>query len=183
MRYIKKSAIFVDLQGTLGGQGTDDIMDFQFYSFAIQAIRMINQSDYLCIVITNQSHISKGHFTYVEYEKRVLEIKKELKMNKAYIDDIFCCPHTGKDKCNCRKPSEGMITKAVKKYKIDMDKSYIIGDMGCSDMLLAYNTGAKGILVLTGVGKGSLGEYRSTWDTYEPIKISENILEAVKWIL
>lgn len=52
-----------------------------------------------------------------------------------------------------------------------------------TDMVLAKNIGAKGILVLTGVGKGSRNEYRHTWKDVEASFIADNILEAVKWII
>jgi len=50
-------------------------------------------------------------------------------------------------------------------------------------MVLANNIGAKGILVLTGGGKGSLAEYRHTWDGVEASHIAENLLEAANWIV
>jgi ribonucleotide monophosphatase NagD (HAD superfamily) len=61
--------------------------------------------------------------------------------------------------------------------------SFIIGDMGNSDIALASNVGIKGILVKTGAGIGSLTKYRHTWDGIEPYLVSENVLEAVEHIL
>jgi phosphoglycolate phosphatase-like HAD superfamily hydrolase len=55
--------------------------------------------------------------------------------------------------------------------------------MGMADMALAKNINAKGILVLTGVGKGSLNEYRYTWKDVEADYVASDVLEAVKWIL
>ena len=59
----------------------------------------------------------------------------DLKKKDIYIDEIFYCPHhiNGSVKkyaidCNCRKPKTGMIDMALKKYPIDMNKSYMVGD-------------------------------------------------------
>ncbi|HOJ10773.1 MAG TPA: HAD hydrolase-like protein [Clostridiales bacterium] len=64
-----------------------------------------------------------------------------------------------------------------------MQKAYVVGDIGMTDMVLARNINAKGILVLTGVGKGSLNEFRDTWKHIEDDYIAENVLDAVKWIM
>ena len=77
----------------------------------------------------------------------------------------------------------GMLYQAKDEFNIKLDKSYIIGDMGASDMKVAEKVDAGKILVLTGVGKGSLNEYRNSWENIYPDFIAENVLEGVKWIL
>ncbi|NLJ25619.1 MAG: HAD hydrolase-like protein [Firmicutes bacterium] len=67
------------------------------------------------------------------------------------------------DDCDCKKPLPGLVERAVRDFGINVSESYVIGDMGAADMKLAETYGAKGILVLTGVGKGSVGEFRHTW--------------------
>ena len=76
-----------------------------------------------------------------------------------------------------------MVYKAKNDHNIELSKSYVVGDMGMSDMVLANNIGAKGVLVLTGVGYGSLDEYRHTWKDVNANYIADNVLEAVKWII
>ena len=176
-------AAFIDFQGTLGGNGMDDIKSLDFYPFAIEAIKKLNDNDILVIGITNQSRISKGKLTWKEYEEKLQQLKDELANNNAYFDAVFCCPHTDDDNCRCRKPMTGMIEAALKDFNIDIKNSYIIGDMGKSDMVLASKIGAKAILVLSGVGKGSLNEYRHTWEDVEADYVAENVLKAVDYIL
>ena len=77
----------------------------------------------------------------------------------------------------------GLIDLAKAEFEIDHKRIYVIGDMGMNDMVLAKNINAKGILVLTGTGIGSLNEYRYTWQDIEPDFIAENVLEAVNYIL
>lgn len=177
------SAVFLDLQGTLGGSGTDDISTFEFYPFSINAIRKLNESKLLTIVITNQSNISRGYISWKDFNDKVNKLKEILSEYDVQIDGFYCCPHTREDQCNCKKPLTGLIEQAVREHNIDLEHSFVIGDMGKSDIILAKNIGAKGILVLTGVGRGSISEYRGTWKNYEADYIAGNVLDAVNWIL
>ncbi|WBW99514.1 D-glycero-alpha-D-manno-heptose-1,7-bisphosphate 7-phosphatase [Oceanirhabdus sp. W0125-5] len=176
-------AVFIDLQGTLGGDPLGHVGDFQFYPFAIDAIKLLNENNILAIVLTNQSRIAKGDLTLDEYNQKIMNIREELNKQGAYLDEIYCCPHSRDDKCECKKPLIGMAKEAESEFNIDLEKSYVIGDMGMSDMLLASAIDAKGILVLTGVGQGSLNEFRNTWKDAEPAYVADNVLEAVKWII
>lgn len=178
-----KPTVFIDMQGTLGGTGIDDIMNFNFYPFAIDAIKLLNENDILAIVITNQSNISRGYLSPKEYEDKIYALKTELTKQGGHVDAIYCCPHIKEDNCNCKKPLTGLVDEAVKDFNINLKNSFVIGDMGMTDIVLSKKIGAKGILVLTGVGKGSLTEYRHTWSDYEADYIAENVLEAVNWIL
>lgn len=178
-----KIAAFIDFQGTLGGGGTDDIKSLDLFPFSADAIKRLNDNGVLVIGITNQSHISKGELTWDEYNEKLDALKGELGRHNAHFDAVYCCPHTGSDHCGCKKPLTGMVDTACKEFEIDLKRSYVIGDMGMTDMVLARNIGAKGILVLTGVGKGSLGAYRHTWEGVEPHFIADNLLGAVDRIL
>ena len=75
------------------------------------------------------------------------------------------------------------IQASIKKYGLDIKDCYVIGDMGKNEIVMAHNAGCKGILVLTGGGKASLGEFRDTWKEYKADCIAENALEAVKYII
>lgn len=178
-----KKVVFLDLQGTLGGEGLGDIVDFSFFPFSVDALRLLNQHGLPVIIITNQSHISKGYFTYQDYESKVVELCEQLKAQGVYFDAIYCCPHSEKDNCSCAKPLPGMILQAQKDFDIDISQSYVVGDMGMSDMVLAKNIGAKGILVKTGVGEGSLTTFRYTWEGIEPYYVADNVLDVVKYII
>jgi len=127
-------AVFLDLQGTLGGEGLGDVRDFELYPFAADAVRLINESGFLAIVITNQSHIGKGYFSLAEYEERISDIRDRLERHGAHIDAVYCCPHIRSDGCHCKKPLPGLIDQAVRDFRINVSESYVIGDMGATDM-------------------------------------------------
>ena len=178
-----KKAVFLDLEGTLGGDGFGDILSFSFYPSAIPAIKMLNEAELLAIVVTNQSHISRGDFTYQDFESRMDDLKRQLTERGAKLDAFYCCPHTHEDKCLCRKPLPGMIIQAQKDFDIELSESYMVGDTGAWDMVLARSVGCKAILVRTGLGEGSLGDYRHEWADIEPDFVAEDVLEAVRWIV
>ncbi len=180
---MSKPAVYLDFQGTLGGSGTDDIRTFSFYPFSIKAIRLLNDHDVLAIGTTNQSHIAKGELTLEQYDEKLRLIREELAACGARLDAVYMCPHSRKDRCACKKPATGMVEQARRDFDIDRSWEYVVGDMGMNDMLLAANIGAKGVLVLSGAGQGSLGAYRHTWSGVDAHHIAENALEAVRWIL
>ena len=174
-----KKAIFFDLQGTLGGEATGNIENFTAYVFSKEALSLSKKKGYLNIVITNQSKIGKGILlleTYQKEEKRILDY---FNSEEILIDDFLCCPHQNKDHCACKKPKIGLIQQCVEKYSIDLSQSYVIGDMGKNEIVMAHNAGCKGILVLTGGGKDSLGKFRDTWADHEADLIADDVLDAI----
>ena len=168
-----EKAIFMDLQGTLGGTGIDDIRNFKFYSNAIKAINTFKEKGYLVFILTNQSNIGRGMFSIEEFYEQSNKLFEGLE-----IDGVECCPHIEEQQCECKKPKTGMIVSFTDRFSIDLSESYVIGDMGKSDMVLAHNIGSKSILVLTGVGQGSLNEFRHTWESVQPTYIVNDIYEA-----
>lgn len=76
-----------------------------------------------------------------------------------------------------------MLLEASQKYKLDLSKTVLIGDVGSTDMLAAHSVGAIKVLVLTGWGHGSLNQYRDHWAEVEPDYVAENLLDAVQWVI
>ncbi len=173
-------AIFYDLQGTLGGEATASIEEFVPYSFSREALSLAKKKGYINIIITNQSKIGKGDLPIEVYLREQNRILQYFNFDGILIDDFLYCPHQNKDNCDCKKPKTGLIQKCVEKYSVDLSQSYVIGDMGKNEIIMAHNAGCKGILVLTGGGKDSLGKFRSTWADHEADMIADNVLEAVK---
>ena len=176
-------ALFWDLQGTLGGDAVASLELFEPFSFSKDALKLAKDNGYKNIVITNQSRIGKGTLSVEAYERMVERILNYFNSDESLIDEFLCCPHQNKDNCECKKPKTGLIQLCTQKYNLQISDCFVIGDMGKNEIVMARNAGCKGILVLTGGGKGSLGEYRHTWLDYEADIITDNALEAVKAIL
>ena len=140
------------------------------------------------MVVTNQSGVARGYFTEPVLKDVHKRMKLLLKAEGAHIDKIYYCPHhpeVGLPEylldCGCRKPGTGMIEAAAKDFRIDVKGSYVVGDK-IIDIELAHNTGAMGILVMTGYGREelkSLSSQRKVW----PDHIADDLYDAVKWIL
>jgi len=176
-------AVFLDLQGTLGGNGLGNILDFEFFPQAIPAIELLNSSGLAAIVVTNQGQIGRGIFSYAQYLQRVDELQQVLGNAHLHLDAFYCCPHRRDEGCACCKPRPGLLLQAQQDFQLDLSTCYMVGDTGAWDMLLARAVGCHAVLVRTGLGESSLGEFRPTWADFEADFIAEDVLEAVRWIV
>lgn len=182
----KQKAIFLDRDGTINKHVgfLRRPEDFELLPGVTEAIKKINSSEYLCIVVTNQPVIARGEVTYEGLDEIHKKMETLLGQEGAYIDDLYYCPHHPhkgyegeipelKIDCNCRKPKIGMLLKAAKQHNIDLSKSIVIGD-STLDIKMAMNANMKSILVNTGE-KGLDGKYE-----IEPTYTSDDLLDAVE---
>lgn len=137
----RQKAIFLDRDGTINkyvGFLTKP-EQFELISGVAEAIRLINKSGYLAIVVTNQPVIARGDCTWEELQQIHDKMETELGKEGAYIDAIYVCPHHPdkgfegerseyKHVCDCRKPLPGLLLKASDDYNVDFSLSYMIGD-------------------------------------------------------
>lgn len=96
---------------------------------------------FLLFIVSNQPDIARGNLKEATTEK----INKII-YEKFPIKEIKFCPHDDKDNCNCRKPKPGMIIELSKKYNINLEKSYMIGD-SYKDIKAGESAGVKSILI------------------------------------
>jgi histidinol-phosphate phosphatase domain len=185
----KQRAIFLDRDGTINvSKGfISKADDLELIPDTIDAIKAINKSGALAIVITNQPVIARGECSFEELHNIHNKLKTLLGEKGAFVDDIFYCPHHPdkgfegevpelKFDCECRKPKTGMIDEAVKKYNIDLSKSYMVGD-STMDLETARNAGIKSVLVNTGFA-GNDGKYDRSCDIE-----AKNLFDAVEKII
>ena len=185
----RQRAIFLDRDGTMNvSKGfISNAEDLELIPGTIEAIKAINKSGALAIVITNQPVIARGECSFEELHNIHNKLKTLLGEKGAFVDDIFYCPHHPdkgfegevpelKFDCECRKPKTGMIDEAVKKYNIDLSKSYMVGD-STMDLELARNAGVKSVLVDTGFA-GNDGKYDRSCDIE-----AKDLLDAVEKII
>ena len=154
-----KKAIFLDRDGTINVE-KDYIYkseDLVFEEGSIEALKTFKNLGYILIVVSNQSGIARGYFTEEDLNIFNNNMNEILKKNGVEITEFYCCPHhpdgIGKYKkvCECRKPNNKMIEDAIKKYNIDREKSYMIGDK-ISDIGAGLKSNLKTVLVKTGYG-------------------------------
>lgn len=173
----KQKAIFLDRDGTINKYKgfLRNIKEFELISSTVDAIKIINSSEYLCIVITNQPVVARGEVTMEELEEIHKKMETELGFEGAYLDGIYFCPHHPhkgfkgeiselKIDCECRKPKPGMLFKAAEDFNIDLKQSWMIGD-GENDIKAGKAAGCKTIYI----GKDNID--KEYW--------AENVLQAL----
>lgn len=153
-------AAFLDRDGVLNEDPphyAHELSDLHLIPNTAKAITLLNENDYLVIIVSNQSGIGRGFYTANKTEDFNNEIQRLLKLKGAHIDKFYYCPHHPHDECTCRKPEPGMLLSAIKEFDIDINNSFMIGDK-CSDIAAGKAVGLKTILVSTGHGGKSLKE-------------------------
>lgn len=162
----KQKAIFLDRDGTINQYVgfLRDAEEFELIPGVVEAIKSINASGYLAVVVTNQPVIARGEVSYEGLNGIHKKMETLLGKAGAYIDGLYFCPHHPdkgfegevselKIKCNCRKPNSGMLLDAAQDLNIDLSQSWMIGD-GKNDVQCGKNLGVNTIL-LTGEGTAS----------------------------
>lgn len=173
----KHPAIFLDRDGTIiEDRGfLREPADVILYPSSIRALREL-QEHFLLFIITNQSGISTGNLTNMEVVSINRFLLNILKAEGVIIYDVFYCPHSKADNCNCRKPQPYYILKAAVDYNLDLDNSFILGDHP-SDVFCGINAGITPVYLRSGHGEKHIGELPSG------IKVCENILAASSFII
>lgn len=157
----RQKAIFLDRDGTINKYVgfLRDIDQFELLPGAAEAIKKINESGYLAIVVTNQPVIARGEVTFSELQLIHNKMETLLGAEGAYLDAIYYCPHHPhkgyegevpelKIDCDCRKPKPGMLLKAKEDFNIDLSQSWMIGD-GENDIKAGKAAGCKTALIGT----------------------------------
>ncbi|MGM0518969.1 MAG: D-glycero-beta-D-manno-heptose 1,7-bisphosphate 7-phosphatase [Campylobacterota bacterium] len=136
----KKRVIFLDRDGIINidKNYVYKIEEFEFCNDIFELCNYLKKLNYELIVVTNQSGIGRGYYTIEDFKKLTNWMISQFNKQKIELLDIFYCPHAPEENCTCRKPKTGMIEKAKKKYNIDLDSSWLIGDK-ITDIQAAIN--------------------------------------------
>lgn len=171
-------AVFLDRDGTIneevGYLGDPDKL--VLIPGSAYALKRLKEAGFKLIVVSNQSGAERGFFTVEDVEKVNQRLIELLSKEGVFLDAIYYCPRLD---CDCRKPNTGMIKKAQKEHKVDPRTSYVIGDK-VTDMKLAKNAGAVGIMVMTGFGSAEKNRIEAD---FAPAYYAHDIGDAVRWIL
>lgn len=155
----KQKAIFLDRDGTINKYVgfLRNIDQFELTDSSAEAIKTINKSEYLTIVVTNQPVIARGEVSFEQLDEIHKKMETLLGKEGAFIDGLYFCPHhpdsgfEGEVKelkidCDCRKPKPGMLLQAAKDFNIDLYQSFMIGDSD-NDMAAGSAAGCKCIRI------------------------------------
>ncbi len=196
-----RPGVFLDRDGTIVHEANylHRVEDMELYPSAAEAIRLLNQSGRLVVVVTNQSGVARGILSENEISVIHAALQKQLAHLGARIDRFYYCPHLPNApvadfscECECRKPNPGMVFAAARDLNIDLERSYLIGDKQ-TDIETAHRAGCVSVLVKTGYG-ASAAERQVDTETVRqgdskaeepavPDYVANDLLDAVKWIL
>lgn len=136
-----QKAFFLDRDGTINRSAgfLTDIADMELLPGAAEAIRKINDSGYLAVIVTNQPQIARGELDFDGLREIHDKLETLLGREGAYVDAIYFCPHhpdsgfpgerpAYKRACSCRKPDTGLLLRAAEDLNIDLASSFMIGD-------------------------------------------------------
>jgi D-glycero-D-manno-heptose 1,7-bisphosphate phosphatase len=135
-----EKAVFFDRDGVINIEKNYLylIEEFEFIDGTFETLKYLQSLGYKLFIITNQSGIGRGYYSFEQYEVLTQWIQKQFKKEGITISGIYCCPHAPNVDCECRKPKIGMIQEAEKVSNIDFQNSWLVGDKN-SDIQTAYN--------------------------------------------
>jgi len=175
-----RRAVFLDRDGTMIEE-TDYLSnpdDVKLIPGVVEALKLLRDSGYALVLVTNQSGIARGYYTLEDYQAVASRLDQLLAAEGITLDDSRFCPHhpefTGE--CTCRKPSTGMHREASELLGLDPSLSFFVGDK-IRDLLPALELGGEGILVRTGHGLGEEGSLPAAFS------VVDDILAAARSIL
>lgn len=192
-----RTAVFLDRDGTLIEEAgyLSRPEQVQIYPEAFEAVRRINRSRRLAVVITNQSGVARGLVSEEQLVKLHEIIGEAFRREQAPLHAFYYCPHHPEAGdgpytrvCDCRKPQPGLLLQATRDLGLDVASSYMVGD-SLRDVEAGHRAGCRSVLVRTGYGQKALGqletgaprEKRSALSV--PDFVARNIIEGVNWIL
>ncbi len=180
---MSKVAVFLDRDGTINEQMgyINHLSRFVLLPQTIPAVRRFNQAGLKVVVVTNQSGAVRGYFPVSLVAEVHAHLKNLLTAGGAHLDGIYTCLHGPDEGCACRKPQPGLIHQAARELDLDLARSYLVGDR-LLDIQTAARAGVKGILVLTGYGRGEY-EYLSPTSQVKPVYVAADLLDAAEWII
>lgn len=148
---MKNKAFFLDRDGIINerliGDYVKSIDEFVFIDEFFTLLKKIKENDFLAILISNQQGVGKGLMTAADLENVHNYMQNELYEKTGYrLDDIFTCISLANENDYRRKPNPGMILEAIKKYNIDPNRSFMVGDSQ-SDIEAGKHAGVKTIYI------------------------------------
>lgn len=126
-----RPAVFLDRDGVLNRAflrsgvpvPPKGVEDFDILEGVPGACQSLRSAGFSLVVVTNQPDIARGtaRWDTINEMHRLLRSSVEL-------DAIYVCAHDDDDKCDCRKPLPGMILNAARDLRLDLSRSYCVGD-------------------------------------------------------
>ncbi len=181
---LRQKVIFLDRDGVINRDSSDYIKrwsEFHFLPGSLEALHRLTQQGFQLFVITNQSAINRKMVPVETLQDIHTRMHAEIRAYGGKIQDVFYCPHTPDEQCNCRKPAPGLIYRAQQIHHIDLQSAGMIGD-SAKDIECARNAGC-GYSILVQTGNGPAASKALLQKGIRPDHEASTLYTAAEWIL
>ena len=188
-----KPAVFLDRDGVLIEEVNllQRASDIRILRLVPEALRKLHQAGFVLIIISNQPIVARGLLAEKDVHdlhRKVLDAL-DLQGAPSFHASYFCFHHPDarvvryRVNCDCRKPGPGLLLAAGKDHRIDMTKSFIIGDR-ITDVMAGAKAGIRTILVESGAHLAPLIRSHEQIDvSVRPDYQCQGLCDAADWIL
>lgn len=152
--------------------------DLELLPHMSEVLLRLHEAGYVLVLITNQSVVARGLITEEELTKLHEYLQTMLAESGVQLDAIYYCPHHPnaeveryRTTCACRKPNTLLIERATEELRLDLSKSFLIGDED-KDIQAGTKAGVKTIFLSTDTNPTDS----------EPTFIAGTLLEAESFI-
>jgi histidinol-phosphate phosphatase family protein len=144
-------AVFLDKDGTLVEDVPFNVdpARLRFTPYAIEALRLWRDAGWRVVVITNQPGLGRGLFDRAALARLHEALAARLAEAGIALDGFYACPHVDGDGCDCRKPRDGLLRTAARELGIDLERSWMVGDI-LNDVEAGHRAGCRSVLLDTG---------------------------------
>lgn len=146
--------ILLDRDGVINQDADDYIKsvdEWQPIPGSLEAIARLHQAGFVLGIATNQSGIGRGLFSLETLGDIHRHMLQEIINTGGLVQQIFFCPHTPEDRCDCRKPKPGLLYQAAEYFACGLGNMTFVGDKA-ADVSAARAAGAYPVLLRTGYG-------------------------------
>ena len=154
------ACIFLDRDGVINKDNpnyTFRVLDFEILPGVIDALAKLKSKGYFLVVITNQSGIAQGFYTRQQMEECHQFFQQQ---SGDLISQFYFSPdHPSVTASLSRKPGTLMFEKAIAKFNIDVNKSWMVGDRG-RDIIPARKLGIKTIQIGDEIDESEKADYQ-----------------------
>jgi len=176
-------AVFLDRDGVINKYPGDrlyvtSLKKFRFLPRAKKAIALLSKAGFKIFVASNQAGVGKGTYAQKTLDSITAKMLCDIERAGGKISKVYYCTHRKEAGCSCRKPKPGLLRKAGREFKVNLRKSYFVGDT-IRDVLTAHAVGAKSILIFSGKEKLS---NQKNWEA-KPDFVFKDLLSAAKFLI
>ena len=178
-----RAAVFLDRDGVINENRADYVRTWEQVHFlpgVFDALRRLAGSDFAVVVVTNQSAVGRGLMAAEMVHAINAGIVARVQAEAGRIDAVYTCPHRPDAGCDCRKPRPGMLLQAAADLRIDLGRSFLVGD-AVTDVEAALQAGCRPFLVRSGRGRAQLAMLHL--QGYKGVTVAADLSEAVEAIL